>query len=268
MPTALREGAWSAEVTLWHRAGYEIPVSMVGLVHRTSDGAPYALSTITRDISDLKRTQAELQQAKEAADTANRAKSTFLASMSHELRTPLTAIIGYTELLQDEVTDLGYNGLPPKLNRIHTAGTHLLALINDILDFSKIEAGKVELHLETFHLTELIDNLAVTIQPLLKKNSNALRIKCHPEHPGLMHADLTRLRQILLNLLSNAAKFTEKGTITLNVERISANGRGAGEHTSSGAPKGGRGRGTLSPLLPCSFAPLPLFSGFPTLASA
>jgi PAS domain S-box-containing protein len=234
VPTALREGAWSAEVTLWHRAGYEIPISMVGLVHRTPDGTPYALSTITRDISEQKRTQDELQQAKEAADAANRAKSTFLASMSHELRTPLTTIIGYTELLQDEATDLGYDDLLPKLARIHTAGTHLLALINDILDFSKIEAGKVELHLESFHLTELIDNLVVTVQPLIQKNSNTLRVECHPEDPGSMRADLTRLRQVLLNLLSNAAKFTEKGTITLSVERISTNGRGAGERGSRG----------------------------------
>jgi signal transduction histidine kinase len=232
LPTALREGTWSAEVVVRHwQDGHLIPVSMVGIAHFGPDGAPSHLSAIMRDITERKRAETELQQAKEAAEAATVAKSAFLASMSHELRTPLTAIIGYTELLQDDANDLGFGELLPKPNRIHTAGSHLLSLINDILDFSKIEAGKMELYLETFNLAELMDNLVVTIQPLVEKNHNRLQVKTAPDL-GAMQADQTRLRQVLLNLLSNAAKFTQNGTITLSVERTSANGKGAREQGS------------------------------------
>jgi PAS domain S-box-containing protein len=227
IPTALREGTWSSEVAIKHwQDGRLIPVSMVGIAHFGPDGAPSHLSAIMRDISQQKRAEAELQQAKEAAEAATVAKSAFLASMSHELRTPLTAIIGYTELLQDDAADLGFDELLPKLNRIHTAGSHLLSLINDILDFSKIEAGKIELYLETFDLAELIDNLVVTTQPLIEKNHNRLQVNTAPDL-GSMQADQTRLRQVLLNLLGNAAKFTENGTVTLSVERTAAVSKGA-----------------------------------------
>jgi PAS domain S-box-containing protein len=204
-------------------------------IRRVMFGGEPTLVAGLQEISELKRVQAELQQAKawaeersQAAEAANRAKSTFLANMSHELRTPLTAIIGYAELLQEDATELGYTELNPKLTRIHTSGTHLLSLINDILDFSKIEAGKIELYLETFDLAGLINDLVLTSQPLVEKNGNTLRVLGCPQELGAIHADLTRVRQVLLNLLSNAAKFTEKGTITLSVERISTNGRGAG----------------------------------------
>jgi PAS domain S-box-containing protein len=175
------------------------------------DGARVGLMGLYHDIS-------ELLAARREAEAANSAKSQFLASMSHELRTPLNAIIGYSEMVQEEVEELGQPQLANDLTKIQTAGRHLLALINDILDLSKIEAGRMELYLETFELRKLIDEVVTTVQPLVQKNANELVVKI-PERPGAMHADLTKVRQMLLNLLSNACKFTERGTITLTVAR-------------------------------------------------
>jgi signal transduction histidine kinase/DNA-binding response OmpR family regulator len=157
------------------------------------------------------------QQAKTQAESANTTKSKFLANMSHELRTPLNAIIGYSEMLIEEITDLGTPGLIPDVQKIHGAGQHLLGLINNILDLSKVEAGKVELFLETFAIAPLIEEVSATLRPLLTKNHNTLAINC-PDNIGSMQADVTKLRQSLFNLLSNASKFTENGTITLAVE--------------------------------------------------
>jgi signal transduction histidine kinase/DNA-binding response OmpR family regulator len=177
-------------------------------------------------LEQLERYQVERQQtaialkdAKEAAEAANRSKSAFLANMSHELRTPLNAIIGYSEMLQEEMTDLDQEDLIPDLQRINGAGQHLLGLINDILDLSKIEAGKMDLYLETFDLANLIQEVVSLVKPLAQKNNNTLEVHYSPTI-GTLHADLTKVRQNLLNLLSNAAKFTENGTITLKVELI------------------------------------------------
>ena len=158
----------------------------------------------------------ELVEAKEAADAASTAKSQFLANMSHELRTPLNAIIGYSEMLQEEVADLGQNGLRPDLEKIHGAGKHLLGLINDILDLSKIEAGKMTLYLEEFDVAQMVREVATTVQPLVARNANRIEVTC-PADIGRMRADLTKVRQTLFNLLSNACKFTEKGVIRLEV---------------------------------------------------
>ena len=168
----------------------------------------------------LEEKNSELAAARTAADEANQAESTFLANMSHELRTPMNAIIGYSEMLQEEAADLAQESLIPDLQKIHGAGKHLLSLINGILDLSKVEAGKMTLYIEEFDVAELTHDVAATIQPLIAKNGNKLIVEC-PADIGLMRADLTKVRQTLFNLLSNASKFTEKGTITLNVARHS-----------------------------------------------
>jgi GAF domain-containing protein/CheY-like chemotaxis protein len=165
----------------------------------------------------------EIEDKSRQLEVADRHKSEFLANMSHELRTPLNAIIGYSEMLQEDAADLGAEQFTDDLRKINAAGKHLLELINAVLDLSKIEAGKMDLYLETFDVTGLVHDIAAVIQPLAGKNSNRLEIHC-PTDVGTMRADLTKVRQALFNLLSNACKFTQQGTISLAVTRETAEG--------------------------------------------
>ena len=169
---------------------------------------------------ELHRMINEANRAQETAEQANRSKSIFLANMSHELRTPLNAIIGYSEMLSEEAQDMGEETFVADLQKIQSAGKHLLGLINDILDLSKIEAGKMELYLETFDVSSMVQDVCTTIRPLVEKNANRLSIQL-PENVGEMRADMTKVRQMLFNLLSNASKFTEQGEIAISVARES-----------------------------------------------
>ncbi|HET6232175.1 MAG TPA: histidine kinase N-terminal 7TM domain-containing protein [Longimicrobiaceae bacterium] len=188
---------------------------------------------VMHDVTERKRGEEELRVAKEVAEQASLTKTQFLANMSHELRTPLNAIIGFSELLMEEVEDRGLDELSPDLERIRDSGRSLLGLINDILDVSKIEAGKMDIYPETFGLAALLGEVLATVRPLAAKRGNELRMESRPDL-GTMRTDVTKLRQMLLNLLSNALKFTERGTVTVAVERTEDGRRVAFRVTDTG----------------------------------
>ena len=185
----------------------------------TSDEVGMLAISINELIQRVAEYTEDLQEAKIAAEAANRSKSAFLANMSHELRTPLNAIINYSEMLQEDAQDSGSEDFLPDLEKIQTAGKHLLDMISDILDISKIEAGHVTLYLEHFDVATMIEEVMTTAQPLVEKKGNVLALQAKGEL-GMMYADQPKVRQILLNLLSNAAKFTEKGVITIEIEKV------------------------------------------------
>jgi len=191
---------------------------------RLEDANKNLEAEVEKRTAELARATENAEEAGKAAEQANQAKSTFLANMSHELRTPLNAIIGYSEMLIEELEDEGRKEMVADVQRIHSAGKHLLALINDILDLSKIEAGKMDLYLETFDIAATVKDVVSTATPLLEKNNNQFDVKC-PDNLGTMHSDQTKVRQTLFNLLSNACKFTSNGVIGLEVERQTSEGK-------------------------------------------
>jgi signal transduction histidine kinase len=166
----------------------------------------------------LQELQVITEQAKKSAEEASRTKSNFLANMSHELRTPLNAVIGYSEILAEDAKDNGQENMVQDLDKIQGAGKHLLNLINDVLDLSKIESGKMELYLETVNILQLIQEITDTIQPICEKNNNQLTVTC-ADDVKFMWGDLTKIRQSLFNLLSNASKFTSDGQLFLKITR-------------------------------------------------
>ena len=180
---------------------------------------PAVMTGTAHDITEQHRILQELEAAKSQAEDGSRAKSQFLANMSHEFRTPLNAIIGYSEILKEDAVAAGQADSSVDLDRINAAGRHLLALVNEILDLSKIEAGRMELFIEQFDVAELVGDLVSTVRPLAAANGNELTVDCDPD-PGRMAADMTKVRQILYNLLSNAAKFTEQGRIVVEARRL------------------------------------------------
>jgi signal transduction histidine kinase/CheY-like chemotaxis protein len=188
---------------------------------KTQDGGTVGVFT---DVTELKRREEEVAAARDEAMQATQAKSQFLASMSHELRTPLNAIIGYSEMLHEEAKDLGQEAFLPDLEKIQGAGRHLLGLINNVLDLSKIEAGKMDVLIEDFDVAALIAEVQSVIRPLMAKNANTLLVDAASDL-GSMRSDQTKLRQNLFNLLSNAAKFTKQGTITLAARRLTRDDR-------------------------------------------
>jgi PAS domain S-box-containing protein len=191
--------------------------SLLSWSHAEYDGKPVQISWIY-DITLRKQAEAALEEARRAAEKANQTKSEFLANMSHELRTPLNAIIGYSELLVEDATDRGDKDSAVDLQKIQSAGKHLLGLINDILDLSKIEAGRMDVYLEYVFLSKLVDEVHTIVQPLMDKNKNRIIVEC-PTDIGSLRTDMTKLKQSLINLLSNAAKFTKNGEVKLKLTR-------------------------------------------------
>jgi PAS domain S-box-containing protein len=225
---------WVEGKTYW----YEISLSPL----QNSRQKPLGQLLVWRDVTAQKMIEHELAQARDAAEAASQAKSRFLATMSHELRTPLNAILGYSEFLQEDCKLKGYTDLIEDLGTIHTAGNNLLTLINNVLDFSKVEAGKFSVFLESFDVVSLTLEVSRIMEPLMEKNKNQLQVDYSEEIPSI-YSDPMKIRQILLNILGNAAKFTREGTVTLSVKSLEVGGHRDSVHRAE----------SLEPLAPPSW---------------
>ena len=217
--TALSEGhgVHLDDEVMWKKDGSSFPVEFWSYPMESNGELVGSVLTFV-DISERRRAQEELALAKHTAEAASEAKSQFLANMSHELRTPMNAIIGYSEMLIEDAELDGDEETVADLSKIHSSGRHLLELINNVLDLSKIEAGGVELHIEDFQVEELVRDITTLTRPLVEKNSNRFEVELG-DALGAMRSDATKIRQAVMNLISNAAKFTENGVVTLRAER-------------------------------------------------
>jgi PAS domain S-box-containing protein len=214
----LAQGEANSEYRFRHKDGtYRWIRDELRLTHGTQGETLEAVGAWL-DITERKRAEAALAEKSRELEAASNAKSQFLANVSHELRTPLNAILSYSQLLLEELEERGQHDFTPDVQKIHAAGAHLLELINDILDLSKIEAGKMDLYLETFDVPNLVGDVVALVRPLVERNSNTLKVRC-ANGIGAMRADVTKVRQALFNLLSNATKFTEHGAVSLSVTR-------------------------------------------------
>jgi PAS domain S-box-containing protein len=227
------ETSRNQEVVWLAKNGRTVDVALTVSPVWDASGAIVSICTVGRDISDSKRHEESLElwaaelrettreslQRKQEAEEANRAKSQFLANMSHELRTPLNAIIGYGEMLHEDAVHLDQKEMARDLEKICGAGRHLFKLINDVLDLSKVEAGKMDVYVEQFEIRPFLDEVASTVKPLVEEKRNTLTVRCDPQI-GWMRSDRTKVRQCLFNLLSNSAKFTDCGTISLVVSQF------------------------------------------------
>lgn len=215
-----REQDVELEYRIVHRNGAVRHVREFLKVIHDASGTLVATEGTIQDITDIKEAEFELRAARDAAEAANRAKSAFLSNMSHELRTPLNAIIGYSDAIQDDVKQLlpDSSSLIADLQIISREGRHLSALITEVLELSKISAGETKVQVEYFAIEDLLKEVAATIEPMVRQRGNALEVTC-PVEIGHMKSDMDKVRQVLRNLMSNAAKFTENGQIECDVRR-------------------------------------------------
>ena len=217
LDTYISTGA-TGEIKLLESGINSMAAALQGAQENLQDQIHLATGELRNTLQELEQKNAELEIEREKAYEANQSKSQFLANMSHELRTPLNAIIGYSEMLEEELSEVNDTKYVDDILKINSAGKHLLSLINDILDLSKVEAGKMNVFLETTEIVAICEYTVATIRPLAERNNNRLVLDC-PTDIGEMYSDVTKIRQVLFNLLSNACKFTQHGEVTLAVRR-------------------------------------------------